>query len=197
MPEEMKDPEVRRKRLEELAGRMGDEKCKQMSATDPDCRMMRTGVGVQPCYNVQAAVDSENQVVLAVDVTNAARDSAELPGMVEQVRENVGLIPDVVLADAGYSSESSLVELSEMGQEALIPPCGEPRCGRKVGISSDAFVRDRKRDVLICPAGRELRFAGERRGSSGRYRRYSARGCKGCDLYEQCVRSLQKEPWLR
>ncbi len=190
MPEEMKDPEVRRKRLEELAGRMRDEKCKQMSATDPDCRMMHTGRGnVQPCYNVQAAVDSANQIVVAADVTNAARDSAQLPGMVEQVRENVGMCPDVVLADAGYSSESSLTGLSEMGQEALVPACGEPRCGSKVGLSSDAFVRDRKRDVLICPMGKKLGFMGEHRAGSGRYRRYSARGCKSCDLYEQCVPS--------
>lgn len=190
MPEEMKDPEVRRKRLEELADRMREESCKQMSATDPDCRMMHTGKGdVQPCYNVQAAVDSDNQVVLAVDVINAARDSRELPGVVEQVRANVGLSPDVVLADAGYSSESSLAELSEMGQEALIPACGELRGGRKVGISSDAFVHDKKRDVLICPAGREMGFRGEQRAGSGRYRVYSARGCKGCDLYEQCVPS--------
>lgn len=189
MPEQMKDPQVRRKRLKELADRMRDEGCKQISASDPDCTMMRTRVGVEPCYNVQAAVDSENQVVVAADVTSAPRDSAQLPGIVKQVGANVGLIPDVVLADSGYSSESSLSELSEMGQEALIPPCGKPKCGRKVGISSDAFVLETKRDVLICPAGRELRFRGEHRGGSGRYRRYSARGCKGCDLYEQCVPS--------
>jgi hypothetical protein len=46
---------------------------------------------------------------------------------------------------------------------------------------------DEQRDVLICPAGRELTFRGEYHTASGGYRRYQARDCRSCSFYRQCV----------
>ena len=51
------------------------------------------------------------------------------------------------------------------------------------------FMLDEERDVLICPAGRELAFRGLYRTKSGGYRRYQARGCPSCSFYGQCVTS--------
>jgi len=191
IPEDMKDPVLRRGKLAELARRMREEGQRTISKTDPECRMMKCSDGVRPCYNVQAAVDTSSQVIVACDVTNAQRDHEQLAGMVERVKENTGSPPEVVLADAGYSSESTLVELSEMGQDALIPPSGE-RSGSESTSSAfagDKFVFEKERDVLICPAGRELRFRTQHRKGSGTYRCYAASGCRGCEFYAECVPS--------
>jgi len=54
-------------------------------------------------------------------------------------------------------------------------------------FANRCFMLDDERDVLICPAGRELTFRGEYRTGSGGYRRYQARGCRSCSFYSQCV----------
>ena len=55
-------------------------------------------------------------------------------------------------------------------------------------FSSKCFLADFDRDVLICPAGRELSFSCESQCGSGRYRIYSAHVCASCSFREQCVK---------
>lgn len=188
LPEEMKDPIARRERLAQLADEMRKQNRKIVSSTDPECRMMKSAEGVQPSYNVQAAVDSANQIIVAASVTNAETDHEQLPELLDQVEENTGLSPGVVLADSGYSSESTLIDLRNRVQEALIPACGEHKKEVLRGLfASENFEWDRERDVLICPAGKELVFRDEHRKGGGTYRRYAARGCCSCSFRAECV----------
>jgi len=190
LPEEMKDPVVRRQKLAELAEQLREQKRKTISESDPECRMMMSTQGVHPAYNVQAAVDAENQVIVAASVTNAERDHEQLPELLDQMEENTGLSAGVVLADAGYSSESTLTELALRGQEALIPACGDHKNQAVTSpFAADKFELNRKRDVLVCPAGRELGFRHEHRKGSGTYRRYAATGCRSCRFHSECVPS--------
>jgi len=150
--------------------------------------MMKTADGVRPAYNVQAAVDSESQVVVAANVTEFEVDHGQLAALLEEVRDNTGLSPGVVLADSGYCDEETLRALAEANQAALIPPSGQPRCRNKERpFSSDEFVLDQKKDVVICPMGKELQFRDESRRGSGTYRRYAGVGCKRCQCYGECV----------
>jgi transposase len=188
LPEQMKDPELRRQKLAELAEELREQKRKMISATDPECRMMMSNEGLQPAYNVQTVVDSEDQIIVATSVTNAETDHGQLPELLDQVEENTGLSPGVVLADSGYSSESTLIDLGKRGQEALIPACGEHKKQAATNrFASENFELDRERDVLTCPAGRELVFRDEHRKGGGTYRRYSAIGCRSCRFHAECV----------
>ena len=54
-------------------------------------------------------------------------------------------------------------------------------------INDRCFLADDEHDVLICPAGRELRYRGESKTGSGTYRRYCANGCQSCSFYGECV----------
>ena len=57
-----------------------DEKS-QSNFTDPESGIMKTGnEGFQQCYNAQAAVDAEHQLLVATDVTANASDQGGLPG---------------------------------------------------------------------------------------------------------------------
>ena len=190
LPEEMKEAASRHQKLVDLACRMREEGRKSISETDPECRLMRSGEVVRPSYNVQVAVDSSCQVIVAADVTTAEADYEQLPGVLEQVKENVGISPDVVLADAGYSSESTLKALAADGQEALIPASGRPRRAKgNTQFSAERFVGNQERDVLICPCGKELRFMRENRKGGGTYRVYAATGCRGCRHSRECIPS--------
>ena len=74
------------------------------NTTDPDSRTMKTQNGYVQGYNVQIAVDCSSQVIVACDVVQDGNDKHQLRRMFSQVRENLGRLPDKLLADAGYFS---------------------------------------------------------------------------------------------
>lgn len=81
----------------------------QRNFTDPESRIMLTGDGsFQQCYNAQAVVDADHQVIIATDVNACAADVITLIPMVTQATENTGNAPAQVLADAGYCSAANL-----------------------------------------------------------------------------------------
>jgi len=83
----------------------------QSNFTDPESRIMKTTEGYQQCYNGQLAVDDEFQLIVSNALTNNASDNGELIGLVEGIEQTLDTVPETVLADAGYCSESSLEEL--------------------------------------------------------------------------------------
>jgi len=90
----------------------------QRNFTDPDSKIMLTGDGAfHQCYNAQAVVDSDHQVIVATDVNANASDIANLIPMTEQTLTNTGQIPDQILADAGYCSADNLARAAEFTAE--------------------------------------------------------------------------------
>lgn len=95
----------------------------QRNFTDPQSRIMLSSEkSFIQGYNAQAAVDADSQIIVGADLTNQAADSPHLPGLVEQVIENTGEVPDEVSADAGYWSENNVKFLEGNFIEAFIPP---------------------------------------------------------------------------
>jgi transposase len=92
----------------------------QDNFTDPQSRIMKLGGSFEQCYNAQAVVDGENQLIIANGLTNNAADNGELLPMVEAVKNNLGELPKRVLADSGYRSEQGFTALEQMGVEALV-----------------------------------------------------------------------------
>ncbi len=81
----------------------------QENFTDPDSRIMkRAGGGFDPSYNAQTAVDEAAHIIVAAELDNAAPDANWLLPMIEAVQENLGALPALGLADAGYRSEDNL-----------------------------------------------------------------------------------------
>src|ERR1043165_3491597 len=76
----------------------------QVSPTDPDSRSMATsgrGSGVVG-YNVQVAVDTENHLIVAHEVTNSGSDLAQLANMAMQAKAVLGAETLEAVADRGY-----------------------------------------------------------------------------------------------
>lgn len=138
MPEELKESSQRlekikagKARLEKLFREKAIENDKnpdeatvpdraQTNFTDPESRIMKTQDGFQQCYNAQAVVDAESQVIVACEVTNTAPDSQRLPPMLRQIHENTGHFPNQLTADAGYSSEANFTCLAEADIYAVV-----------------------------------------------------------------------------
>jgi transposase len=90
----------------------------QRNFTDPDSKIMLTGDGAfHQCYNAQAVVDEDHQVIVATDVNTNAADVGNLMPMTEQTTANTGQAPDQMLADAGYCSADNLERAGEFSDE--------------------------------------------------------------------------------
>jgi transposase len=92
----------------------------QTNFTDPESRIMSTPDGFQQCYNAQAAVDAESQVIVACEVSAAPPDVQRLRPMLQQVQTNTGHYPAQLTADAGYASEANFAALAEADVYAVI-----------------------------------------------------------------------------
>jgi len=85
----------------------------QRNFTDPESRIMpdgaRKGSFVQ-AYNVQIAVDSQAQIIVAAEITQQTNDKQQLAPMLERVQKNMGVKPLVVAADTGYFSANQVTD---------------------------------------------------------------------------------------
>ena len=139
------------------------------NTTDPDSRIMKTRQGYVQGYNVQAVV-SEDQIIVAVGVTQEANDVQQLAPMLqtlEHTLEAAGIEerPKVSLADAGYWSEANVKVCSrpqtpelliattkDWKQRKLLRERGCPRGRIPKGLSP----RDRMERKLLTRRGRTL-----------------------------------------
>lgn len=138
------------------------------NVTDPESRIMKTRSGYVHGDNAQAMV-TEEQLIVAAEVTQEANDVKQLHPMLQRAQENLDAIGHAqpigtALADAGYWSEANVTEADPAGLELVIAtnkdwkqrkalreqPC--PR-GR---IPTRLSRRDRMERKLLTRRGRAL-----------------------------------------
>jgi hypothetical protein len=190
LPEHLQDAKKRKARLQQIAKQLAESQSKSVVASEPQSRAMETGEGIRPAYNLQASVDADKQVIVAMELTQAASDYGWLPSMSGEVERVTGMSADTMLADGGYVDEETLKWTDSCNSSVLMPVSRHWReCRRDANdlFANRCFIPDDERDVLICPAGRELTFRGRSRTRTGSYRHYQARGCASCSLHGQCV----------
>lgn len=187
LPAKLANAQKRKEILEKAAELLRESKREYVVVTDPESRLMKTRSGVMSCYNLQAAVDVESQVIVAMDVVQNEIDHGLLTPMMEKVERNMGLSADTFLADSGYCDENTLLELESSKRDALMPPLVSPKEKSDPLFRGESFTHDEERDVLICPAGRALCFKRVHRKGHATYKVYAATGCQGCSFYKQCT----------
>lgn len=94
----------------------------QRNFTDPESRIMMNGKTTIQGWNTQIAVDSENQIIVATELSNQSADAPHLPGLMNETHANTGAYPKEVSADAGYYSDRNLNAIEETGATALVAP---------------------------------------------------------------------------
>lgn len=124
--------------------------------TDPDSRQMYDN-GVQrvvQSYNAQLAVDAERQVIVAAELTQQVNDRQQLVPMSEAIASNVGVAPDVLLADAGYWDTMSVEDPKLTATRLLIcPDAGGAKTPKRMLTNR---LAEQMRRALAEPEGRAL-----------------------------------------
>lgn len=137
----------------------------QRNFTDPESKIMKTSDGsFHQCFNAQAVVDDQTQVIVAAELSNIAPDAGQLAGVLDDFTTNLAAIeaelPDEarLLADAGYFSAENVDVATEHGLDPLLatgkfchnePPPSSPRGP----IAKNASPKQRMARKLRLKAG--------------------------------------------
>jgi transposase len=101
----------------------------QINLTDEESRIMPvSGGGFEQCYNAQAAVATDNLLVVANDVVQASNDKQQLDPMVSKINalpEELGKT-ETLLGDSGYFSEANVEACQAAGIEPLLALARQP-----------------------------------------------------------------------
>lgn len=133
---------------------------KKLSRTDADSRFLHSRDGFVLGYTAEAAV-SEDGLIVAARVTQAANDHASLVPLVEEVEQRSGQRPEKVLADAGFYSNQNVEMMEERGVELYVPDSvlaremKEGKCVQGAARICHPGLK-RVRERLRSPAGRKL-----------------------------------------
>lgn len=182
-------------KVQAASGRRPPEQ-RRVSETDPEARVMKQGGGgYAPSHNLQLSTDAGHSLIVGVSVTQAANDEGQLPGALDEVKRNLGRLPQQVVADAGYTTRETILEMAErqidfVGGTVEGARRSRPGPGIDPAFRAAVFDYEAERDRYLCPAGKEL----ARRGSPQRSRvgvlyhvyQAQARDCRDCIFRPRC-----------
>lgn len=165
----------------------------QISTTDPDSRAVvfqRNSVKVG--YNIQAASDSKNKLLIAAD-TGDVNDTKALSVMTNKAQENIGDVENV-LADKGYHSGRELKACEKLDVITFISPKESSSTKKNPDFAMESFVYHQKEDTYTCPDDKLMHTNGKwynkalKNGrKSYQVKHYKTKACQDCHLRDQCT----------
>ena len=166
----------------------------QISLSDPDSRSMATsgrGSGVVG-YNVQTAVDTENHLIVAHEVTNVGSDRSQLASVAKDAKAALHTEKLDAVADRGYFNGEEILACEQAGITVTLPKPMTSGAKSEGRFGKQDFVYLADEDVYRCPAGEKLtyRFTAEERGQ--KLRRYWADACRTCSIKAQCTTGKER-----
>ena len=150
----------KKQKSEEILDKMEKSGQTEVALTDPDCRQMMNHGRVESCYNMQAAVDSKNHLIVNYLVTNEASDLNQLSVVAISAKETLGVEEIDCVSDKGYFD---FMQIKQCVDNGVTPYVAVKRSGTGGSIVSPEFTADKFRydkdaDVYVCPAGQRLYF---------------------------------------
>lgn len=177
-------------KLEQVQEQIKQQPDGQISTVDPDSRVMISkGQGVVG-YNVQAAVDTQNHLIVAHEVTNIGNDRAQLSKMAKAAKQEMAADNLQALADRGYFNGPEIKACEDAGLEAFVPKPLTSNAKADGRFDKSDFVYLSETDEYRCPAGESAihRFnTVERSGLNVRV--YWSSACIGCPQKSECTTS--------
>src|SRR5207342_3971026 len=142
-------------RLSTINAEMMKSEDKQISLTDQDARSMATSgkdTGIVG-YNVQAAVDTKNHLIVAHEVTNVGTDKSHLANMANQAKAALEAESLEAFADRGYFKGEDILACDKAGITVTLPKpqTSEAKSEGRFGKQDFRYVAET--DIYICPTG--------------------------------------------
>jgi transposase len=202
-PEKLQKLLERRELYEGYMARLGETCDNELSAVDPDARLMGNNRGgVDMAYNVQSAVDAQNDMIVAFDVSVNPSDQNQLGVMVEKVQEKLDIERFTVLADKGYYNGEDLERVKALGVDAIVSrqkpadPKDQPEA-----FHTDKFIYDSETDTYTCPMGQTLyphnKMTAQRRNFFNKTACANCPHLSGCTSGQRGFRTVTRSPYSK
>jgi len=174
-------------------------KAHKVSISDPEARFMKqSDGGLAPSYNVQISADATQGIIVGVEVTLEASDSAQLLPAFERIEQRLKQRPQQIVADGGYTTCAAIQQMAERRVDFL-GNLGRDLTGSGITaphqLPPRAFLYDPETNRLRCPEGKLLLSQGRRnKGPGAIYHRYEARAedCLSCRRKPECCPGNQR-----
>lgn len=196
----IKKIEERQEKYKKIEKILKDKGVSEINLTDPDVATMNANnFGKDLAYNVQAAVDSKNNIIVACDVINNPTDLGELYDMSKKAKDILGLKEEETLetlADKGYFNTD---ELAKCEKDHIIPYVPRQKENNSTGNQDyvlSKFTYDEKENVYICPEGQKLYCHTEKMDAKEKIY-YNTEACSHCKNRDKCTTSKEKGRKLR
>jgi transposase len=188
----------------------------QLPSTDPDAKVMPNKEGgYAPNYTPLTAVDTHSDFIVYADVIPDVAENTHTVAMVDQVREDFGTQPQVVLADGHHATGPNIEAMQQRGVEFFSPLAGETSTSNPADredptqpvpeaawsmlpinpqtkkLDKACFVYNEQENQYYCPLGHTLEFEKTkpdvRQGQKITLQVYRCHACEGCPLAGLCV----------
>lgn len=153
---------------------------------------MRNGQ-LKPGYNLQ--MGTQHQFIVGYSLHQKPTDTTVLIPHLKKLHQQLGRLPDNLIADAGYGSEENYRYLEDQGVTGYVK-YNNFHFEKKRRFKQDLFRVENleynaDKDAFTCPAGKSLHYIGEeayetKNGYEVQKRIYQCEDCRGCQLRPQC-----------
>ena len=192
--EGLKQNKIKYELLEEELKNSGEP---QISTTDADARaLLVQGQVVEVSYNIQAAVDSKHNLVVATHTINR-NDKNALAAIALEVKENLALETFTVLVDKGYHNGRELHTCKQNNITTIVavPEQGKSNeNGTQPEYLVSKFIYNKENNSYTCPEGKTLTTTGRWHKKTGRteesgynFQKYRTPACKTCLVKGLCT----------
>ncbi|MCP4313552.1 MAG: IS1182 family transposase [Bacteroidetes bacterium] len=173
-----------------------------LSRTDPDATFMRMKEDhmlngqLKPAYIWQ--ISTQDQYILGYSLHQTSTDTGTLSAHIDEMKEQLGQTPEVLVVDAGYGSEENYEYLENKGIDAYVKFNNFHKEQTKKWKENPYRVENlhynQELDCYFCPMGQAMTFIGQRTqksklGYKQYYRKYQAQNCKGCPMRGPCYKA--------
>jgi len=194
LPEDLAEREALRRKVRTGLEQMEQARRDHLHPGEPDARRMPCDGKNRFGYNAQAVVDEQAGVILAAEVTNHENDSGMAVPMVQQGEQNCGRQAEATVADGGYGSGADIAQAADQQINLLVRPAMDSVAANK-RFHAYNFYYEKARDIVVCPEGKDLRFARNMK-QKGQIVRIFRCDHHGCPVRSQCTKDQRQRRFV-
>lgn len=172
--------------LEEAKSELENSDKNYISLTDKDTSLMKIKGNRLPGYNIQAAVDWKNMMIMNIYPTDSHTDLNEIRPMVNRLESEYLHLPSKITLDKGYYNLAEITDISIKRDTEFYLPIKD----NKSDNEDIKFEYDKERDVYICSEGEVLELIQKNKMKKGTLADvYRCKSCDGCKKRDKCTSS--------
>ena len=173
-------------RLKQAEEKLKQSDKKQISMTDKDASLVKMKGGKVPGYNIQAAVDAKNMMIMGIYPTDAPVDTNQLCPLVNHLEKEYNEVPESITADKGYYNLNDITKIKLEKDIDFYTPLPN----KKIYKEKIEFKYDKEKDEYICSEGKSLKLIQKNKKHHGAIMDvYRCDDCDGCPRRGECTKS--------